>query len=162
MKTSRFDPLFFEDSNGYLSRSRSIRAHSFYPNREYSAQCQKRKQSFSKRILFSTLTTTDFIEFKTNECVSDDKETINKSIQNRVQLLLLFLDVSKIYSIVSSVKGISQKLSFYGHWWFQIVKCWCWFFSLWLHCSAEEHDLLVFRWQSSGEKCRCLSPLPAG
>ena len=45
----------------------------------------------------------DFIEFQTNECVSDDKDTINKSIQNRVQLLLLFLDVSKIYSIVSRV-----------------------------------------------------------
>ena len=43
--------------------------------------------------------TADFIEFETNECVSDDKETINKSIQNLVQLLL-FLDVSKNYSIV--------------------------------------------------------------
>ena len=54
--------------------------------------------------------TTDFIEFQTNECVSDDKETINRSIQNRVQLLLLlFLDVSKIYSIVSRVKGTSKK-----------------------------------------------------
>ena len=41
---------------------------------------------------------TDFIEFQTNECVSDDKETINRAIQNRVQMLLLFfLDVSKIY-----------------------------------------------------------------
>ena len=29
--------------------------------------------------------TTDFIEFQTNECVSDDKETINKSMQNRVE-----------------------------------------------------------------------------
>ena len=44
---------------------------------------------------------TDFIEFQTYECVSDDKE-INRSIQNRVQmLLLLFPDVSKIYSIVT-------------------------------------------------------------
>ena len=39
---------------------------------------------------------TDFIEFQANECVSDDKETINRAIQNRVQMLLLFfLDVSK-------------------------------------------------------------------
>ena len=30
----------------------------------------------------------DFIEFQTNECISDDKETINRVIQNRVQLLL--------------------------------------------------------------------------
>ena len=67
--------------------------------------------------------TTDFIEFQTNKCVSDDKETINRSIQNRVQMLLLFLDVSKIYSIVSRLKGTSKKLSFYGHWLFQIVKC---------------------------------------
>ena len=52
---------------------------------------------------------TDFIEFQTNECVSDDKETINRSIQNRVQMLLLFPDVSKIYSIVSRVKGTSKK-----------------------------------------------------
>ena len=66
---------------------------------------------------------TDFIEFQTNECVSDDKETINRSIQNRVQMLLLFLDVSKIYSIVSGVKGTSKKISFYGHWLVQIVKC---------------------------------------
>ena len=27
--------------------------------------------------------TTDFIEFETNKCVSDDKETINKSIQKK-------------------------------------------------------------------------------
>ena len=27
------------------------------------------------------------VEFQTNECVSDQKETINRSIQNRVQLL---------------------------------------------------------------------------
>ena len=55
--------------------------------------------------------TTDFIEFQTNECVSDDKETINRAIQNRVQMLLLvFLDVSKIYSIVSGVKETSKKL----------------------------------------------------
>ena len=68
---------------------------------------------------------TDFIEFQTNECVSDYKETINRSIQNRVQmlLLLLFLDVSKIYSFVSRVKGTGKKLSFYGHWLVQIVKC---------------------------------------
>ena len=65
----------------------------------------------------------DFIEFQTNECVSDDKETINRLIQNQVQMLLLFLDVSKIYSIVSRVKGTRKKLSFYGHWLFQIVKC---------------------------------------
>ena len=57
---------------------------------------------------------TDFIEFQTNECVSDDKETINGAIQNRVQMLLLvFLDVSKIYSIVSRVKETSKKLSFF-------------------------------------------------
>ena len=67
---------------------------------------------------------TDFIEFQTNECVSDDKETINRSIQNRAQMLLLFfLDVSKIYSIARRVKGTSKKLSFYGHWLVQIVKC---------------------------------------
>ena len=62
--------------------------------------------------------TTDFIKFQTNECVADDKETINRSIQNRVQLMLLFLDVSKIYSIVIRVKGTGKKLSFYGHWLF--------------------------------------------
>ena len=50
---------------------------------------------------------TNFIEFQTNECVSDDKETINRSIQNRVQLLLLlFPDVSKIYSIVPADDGV--------------------------------------------------------
>ena len=42
---------------------------------------------FFERILLCTLTITDFIEFQTNECVSDDKE-INRSIQNRVQMLL--------------------------------------------------------------------------
>ena len=30
----------------------------------------------------------DFIEFQTNECVSDDKETMNRSTQNRVQMFL--------------------------------------------------------------------------
>ena len=54
---------------------------------------------------------TDFIEFQTNECVSDDKETINRSIQNRVQILLLFPDVSKIYCIVSRVKGTSSSFN---------------------------------------------------
>ena len=44
---------------------------------------------FSKRILLCTLMTTDFIEFQTNECFSNLKETINKSIQTRVELLLL-------------------------------------------------------------------------
>ena len=34
-----------------------------------------------------------------------------------------FADVSKIYSIVRRVKGTSKKLSLYGHWLVQIVKC---------------------------------------
>ena len=60
---------------------------------------------FFEKDLLCTLMITDFNEFQTNECVSDDKETINKSIQNRVQLLLLlFLDVSKSYSIVSTME----------------------------------------------------------
>ena len=47
-----------------------------------------RKNFFSKRILLCTLMTAYFIEFQTNECVSNHKETINRSIQNRVELLL--------------------------------------------------------------------------
>ena len=42
---------------------------------------------------------TGFIEFQTNEFVSDDKETINRSIQNRVRLLLfprLFEDLRNV------------------------------------------------------------------
>ena len=35
-------------------------------------------------LLLPLLLLIDFIEFETNECVSDDKETINKLIQNRV------------------------------------------------------------------------------
>ena len=49
-------------------------------------------ESFSKRIFLCTLMTTDFIEFQTNEWVSDHKETIIRDryknrYKNRVQLL---------------------------------------------------------------------------
>ena len=59
--------------------------------------------------------TTDFIEFQTNECVSDDKETIKQIDTKSSTVVVVVPDVSKIYSIVSRVKGISKNLSFYGH-----------------------------------------------
>ena len=70
---------------------------------EHSLKCLL---SFSKRILLCTLMTTDFIEFQTNECVSDDKETI-KQIDTKSSTVIVvvprrFEDLQQlIYSIVS-------------------------------------------------------------
>ena len=101
-KGKNFDRHCSENSKGVLSHLLQSNSHYEHPlcfapnwfddvmmtmcNRTFGLMNSFTK--FFEKDFLCTLMTTDFIEFQTNQCVSDHEETINRWIQNWVELLL--------------------------------------------------------------------------